>query len=110
MVFTIGIGFLISKMGAFPPQCAKGVSILSLVSSLRYSSSVQNISLPALVFYSMVSAFTPENIKAFGPMAVAAVLYMSIGASLAWLVSELLYVPADFQWGILVVSFGLKRG
>lgn len=52
----------------------------------------------------MVSAFTPENVKAFGSIAIVAVLYMSLGGTLAWVVTEFFYVPKDFQWGILVVS------
>jgi hypothetical protein len=57
----------------------------------------------------MVSAFTAENIKAFGPLAVCAVLYMFFGGALAWMVTEVLYVPQDFQWGILVVSAWARK-
>jgi len=52
----------------------------------------------------MVTAFTPDNISAFGSLAVVAVLYQAIGAFLAWLIREFFYVPTDFQWGTLVVS------
>ena len=52
----------------------------------------------------MVTAFTPDNISAFGSLAVVAILYQVVGALLAWLIREFFYVPMDFQWGILVVS------
>lgn len=52
----------------------------------------------------MVTAFTPQNISAFGSLAVITILYQTLGGVLAWITRELLYVPADFQWGILVVS------
>lgn len=72
----------------------------------------QNVSLPALIFSSVVSAFTPDNIAAFGPLAMVAILYMFIGLFMGWIVREVFYVPHDFYYGILVVrpccfSFGL---
>jgi hypothetical protein len=51
----------------------------------------------------MVSAFTPENIGAFGPLAMLAILYQVLGLSMAWIIREVFYVPMDFRWGILVV-------
>lgn len=65
---------------------------------------LQNVGLPALIFSSVVSAFTPDNIAAFGPLAMVAVLYMVIGLALGWIVREVFYVPHDFHYGILVVS------
>jgi hypothetical protein len=52
----------------------------------------------------MVTAFTPDNISAFGSLAVVAILYQSLGAFLAWVIREIFYVPIDFQWGIIVVG------
>lgn len=52
----------------------------------------------------MVTAFTPDNISAFGSLAVVAIVYQVLGVALAWCVREMLYVPTDFRWGILVVS------
>ena len=57
----------------------------------------------------MVTAFTPDNISAFGSLAIVAALYLAIGTVLAWVIRELLYVPLDFQWGILVVSATGRR-
>jgi hypothetical protein len=36
---------------------------------------------------------------------MVAILYMVIGLSLGWIVREVFYVPHDFHYGILVVSF-----
>lgn len=65
---------------------------------------IKNVGLPALVFGSMISAFTSENIKAFGPLILIAVLYMILGFICAWFVREFFFVPPDFRYGILVVS------
>ncbi len=62
------------------------------------------MSLPALIFSSIVTAFTPDNISAFGSLAMVAILYQTLGVIMAWLVREIFFVPMDFQWGILVVS------
>lgn len=68
------------------------------------STDYQHVGLPALIFSSVVSAFTPDNIAAFGPLAMVAILYMILGVGLGWIVRELFYVPRDFHYGILVVS------
>jgi len=36
---------------------------------------------------------------------MVAILYMVIGLSLGWIVREVFYVPHDFHYGILVVSY-----
>ncbi|WVQ80223.1 hypothetical protein IAT38_002328 [Cryptococcus sp. DSM 104549] len=93
MMICIAIGYVITKKGLFAPANAKGVSILSL-----------NVGLPALVFGSMISAFDTENIKAFGDLTVVAVVYMLLGLAFSYAVREFFYVPADFQYGILVLG------
>ncbi|WWD00826.1 hypothetical protein V866_007764 [Kwoniella sp. B9012] len=93
MMICIGLGIVLTKKCNFQPVNAKGVSILSL-----------NISLPLLIFGSMVSAFTPENIKAFGPLFMVAVIYQLIGLLFAVITRELFYVPKDFHHGILVLG------
>ncbi|KIR60535.1 membrane protein [Cryptococcus bacillisporus CA1873] len=93
IMICITIGFVLTKKGLFAPANAKGVNILSL-----------NVGLPALVFGSMISAFTSENIKAFGPLILIAVLYMILGFICAWFVREFFFVPPDFRYGILVMG------
>ncbi|WWC86684.1 uncharacterized protein L201_001561 [Kwoniella dendrophila CBS 6074] len=93
MMICIGFGMVLTKRMGFKPVNAKGVSILSL-----------NISLPFLIFSSMVSSFTPDNIKAFGPLLLIAVIYQLIGLVFAFITRELFYVPKDFHYGILVMG------
>ncbi|WRT64564.1 uncharacterized protein IL334_001496 [Kwoniella shivajii] len=93
MMICIGLGIVLTKRCNFQPIYAKGVSILSL-----------NISLPLLIFGSMVTAFTPENIKAFGPLAMMAIFYQFLGLVFALITREICYVPPDFQYGILVMG------
>ncbi|WWC68162.1 uncharacterized protein I206_102085 [Kwoniella pini CBS 10737] len=93
MMICIGLGVVLTKRCNFQPMNAKGVSILSL-----------NISLPLLIFGSMVSAFTSDNIKAFGPLIMVAIIYQFIGLLFALITRELFYVPKDFQHGILVMG------
>ena len=57
----------------------------------------------------MITAFNPDNISAFGSLALVAILYQVLGGALAWIVREMFYVPFDFQWGILVVSQTLYK-
>lgn len=63
----------------------------------------KNISLPAIIFASVVPSFTSSNISAFGGLTLVALIYMATGAVFGGIVKEIFYVPADFQWGILVV-------
>ncbi|OCF62002.1 hypothetical protein L486_01668 [Kwoniella mangroviensis CBS 10435] len=91
MVLCIVLGFAATKKGWLTAPGAKGLGAI-----------VVQITLPALLFSSMVTAFTPDNIKAFGPLVVVAVLYQLLGLIFAWIIRELFYVPIDFRWGILV--------
>lgn len=52
----------------------------------------------------MVSAFTPDNISAFGPLAMMAVIYQVLGLLGSLVIRELFYVPRDFRWGVLVLG------
>jgi hypothetical protein len=51
----------------------------------------------------MVSAFTPHNVAAMGPLVLVAVIYEILGLLCAFVVKEIAWVPKDFRWGILVV-------
>ncbi|OCF33836.1 membrane protein [Kwoniella heveanensis BCC8398] len=99
IIICIGIGYLLTKRCNFLPVNAKGVSIISL-----------NVSLPALVFGSMIQAFTSENIKSFGPLFMCAVIYQLLGLLFALITREFFYVPADFQYGILVLGILFNWG
>ncbi|WWD21690.1 hypothetical protein CI109_106176 [Kwoniella shandongensis] len=87
MMICITIGYVLTKRGIFAPSNAKG-----------------NVGLPALVFASMISAFTPENIKAFGPLVLVGCVYTVAGWIFAYIIRDLFYVPPDFQYGIFVMG------
>ncbi|WWC87859.1 uncharacterized protein L201_002756 [Kwoniella dendrophila CBS 6074] len=91
MVLCIMLGFFATKRGWLTAAGAKGLGAI-----------VIQVTLPALLFSSMVTAFTPENIKAFGPLVIVAVSYQLLGLIFAWFIREIFYVPIDFRWGILV--------
>nr|XP_018260066.1 uncharacterized protein I303_06983 [Kwoniella dejecticola CBS 10117]OBR82224.1 hypothetical protein I303_06983 [Kwoniella dejecticola CBS 10117] len=93
MVLCIVLGFFATKKGWLTAPGAKGLGAI-----------VIQITLPALLFSSMVSAFTPENIKAFGPLVIVAVSYQMLGLMFAWCIREIFYVPIDFRWGILLIQ------
>ena len=93
MLFTIACGFVLTKKGLFPPAASKGLSQVSM-----------NIGLPCLLFSSMVPSFNDSNISNFGPLLLIAILYQVIGLVLVLIVREVFYVPADFQWGIILLG------
>ncbi|WOO76965.1 putative transporter [Vanrija pseudolonga] len=93
MALCIVAGFITTKAGMLPPSAAKGISLVTM-----------NISLPCLIFGSMVSAFTPHNVAAMGPLVLVAVIYEILGLLCAFIVKEIAWVPKDFRWGILVMG------
>ncbi|KAL8292621.1 hypothetical protein RQP46_001233 [Phenoliferia psychrophenolica] len=93
MLLTIGCGFFLTKKGLFPPAASKGYAQVSM-----------NCGLPALLFSSMVSSFNQQNISNFGPLCMVALLCQALGLSIAVVIRELFYVPAEFQWGILLLG------
>ncbi|GHJ84613.1 hypothetical protein NliqN6_1015 [Naganishia liquefaciens] len=93
MAITIACGFALAKKGMFPAAAARGASFVAM-----------NVSLPALIFSAVVSAFSKDNIASLGPLCLNAIVYQFIGLALGWLIRECLYVPADFQWGILAAT------
>ncbi|KAL1413270.1 Protein M3 [Vanrija albida] len=93
MALCILSGFVTTKAGMLSPSATKGISLITM-----------NLCLPCLIFGSMVSAFTPQNIAAFGPLVLVAVMYEILGLLCAWVVREIAWVPKDFRWGILVMG------
>ncbi|KAJ7674015.1 auxin efflux carrier [Mycena polygramma] len=93
LIICAGCGFAITKADIFPPVAARGTGQILL-----------NITLPSLMFSKIVPAFTSQNISALGPLVLVALLYEGIGIILAWLVSQLFWVPHRFRWGILVAG------
>ena len=77
----------------FPPEAAKSASLITM-----------NLALPALIFSSIVPAFTPANISAIGPLALLAIVHILIGLLCGVAVREVCYVPRNFWQGIVVAS------
>lgn len=63
-----------------------------------------NIALPALIFASIVPAFTPSNVSAIGPLALVALVYVVLGAVFGYIIREVCYVPRNFWQGIIVAT------
>ncbi|KAJ7474875.1 auxin efflux carrier transmembrane protein [Mycena latifolia] len=93
LIICAGCGFAITKADIFPPVAARGTGQILL-----------NITLPSLMFSKIVPAFTSQNISALGPLVLVALIYEGMGIVLAWLVSQVFWVPHRFRWGILVAG------
>jgi len=63
-----------------------------------------NLALPALIFSSIVPAFTPANAFAIGPLALLATMYILTGLLCGLVIREVCYVPRNFWQGIVVAS------
>ena len=90
---TILLGYVFARKGVFPQAAAKGTSAITM-----------NLALPALIFASIVPAFTPANISAIGPLALLATVYILIGLLCGLVIREVCYVPRNFWQGIVVAS------
>lgn len=77
----------------FPQAAAKGASFITM-----------NLALPALIFSSIVPAFTPSNAFAIGPLALLAFMYILTGLLCGLVIREVCHVPRNFWQGIVVAS------
>ncbi|KAF9021484.1 auxin efflux carrier [Hymenopellis radicata] len=91
MFITIFLGFWLSRRGLFPPSASRGASQVAM-----------NISLPGLIFSSVVPAFTSDNVSAMGPLFLQAFFYMGCGCIFGIIIREVCYVPRNFWQGIIV--------
>ncbi|KAL1746503.1 auxin efflux carrier [Schizophyllum fasciatum] len=85
------LGFVVSKKGMFTPAASRGLSQVML-----------NVSLPGLIFSSIVPSFNNSNISAMGPLALLAIVYQVLGFISGLVIREVCYVPRNFWQGILV--------
>ena len=90
---TILLGYIFARKGMFPQAAAKGASSVTL-----------DLALPALIFSSIVPAFTAENVSEIGPLALLATVYILIGLLCGLVIREVCYVPRNFWQGIVVAS------
>ncbi|OCH94479.1 auxin efflux carrier [Obba rivulosa] len=91
--FTIFFGWLLANRGMFPPVASRGASHVAM-----------SVALPALIFSSVVPAFTPSNVSVLGPMFLLSFLYQGLGCLLGILIREVCYVPRNFWQGIVLVT------
>ncbi|KAF9267797.1 auxin efflux carrier [Marasmius fiardii PR-910] len=91
--FTVGFGYLVARKGLFPPAASRGASQITM-----------NVSLPCLIFSSMVPAFNNQNISAIGPLLLIAAIYLILGFLGGVVIREWMYVPRNFWQGIVVLG------
>lgn len=77
----------------FPQAAAKGASSVTI-----------NLAIPALLFSSIVPAFTTANVSAIGPLVLLATVYILIGLLFGLVIREVFYVPRNFWQGVVVAS------
>ncbi|KAI0650860.1 auxin efflux carrier [Trametes meyenii] len=90
---SIFCGYIIARMGLFPPAASQGASQVTM-----------NVSLPALIFANIVPAFTPSNVGAIGPLFLIAFFYQAFGFVAGLIIREFCYVPRNFWQGIIVLT------
>ncbi|KAE9390136.1 hypothetical protein BT96DRAFT_865823 [Gymnopus androsaceus JB14] len=90
---TIFIGYIITRIGIFPPAASRGASQVSM-----------NVGLPCLIFANIVPAFTPSNISAIGPLMLLAIIYIFIGFASGLIIREICFVPRNFWQGIIICT------
>ncbi|KAI0832851.1 auxin efflux carrier [Trametes gibbosa] len=86
-------GYVLARMGLFPPAASRGASQVTM-----------NLSLPALIFANIIPAFTPSNVSAIGPLFLIAFFYQAFGFVAGLIILEFCYVPRNFWQGILVLT------
>ncbi|KAI0774726.1 auxin efflux carrier [Trametes elegans] len=90
---SIFCGYILARMGLFPPAASRGASQVTM-----------NVSLPALIFANIIPAFTPSNVSAIGPLFLIAFFYEAFGFLAGLIIREFCYVPRNFWQGILVLT------
>lgn len=56
------------------------------------------------MFSKIVPAFTPDNVKALGPLILVAIVYEGLGILFAWIIKQFFWVPHRFRYGILMAG------
>ena len=85
------VGYCFARKDLFPQAATRGASQVAI-----------NLSLPPLIFSSIVPAFTKENVSAIGPTFLIAMVYGTLGLLFGLIIREVCYVPRNFWQGIIV--------
>ncbi|KAH9069634.1 auxin efflux carrier [Lactarius deliciosus] len=90
---SVGAGFALTKADLFSIEAARGVAQIVL-----------NISMPCLLFSSIIPSFNPQNIGSLAPLTVVGLLYGVVGGAMAWIIKQFFWVPHRFRYGILAAG------
>ncbi|KAG1817858.1 auxin efflux carrier [Suillus variegatus] len=63
-----------------------------------------NVTIPSLMFSTIIPSFHSSNMAELGPLVIIAVMNMLIGMTLSWIIKQLFWVPHRFRYGILMVG------
>ncbi|KAF9786456.1 hypothetical protein BJ322DRAFT_1108306 [Thelephora terrestris] len=83
----MSVGYYSARKNLFP----RGVSHIAI-----------NLSLPPLIFSSIVPAFTKNNVSAIWPTFLIALIYAILGLFFGLIIREVCYVPRNLWQGIVV--------
>ena len=64
----------------------------------------QNISMPCLLSSRIIPSLNSQNIGSLAPLTVVGVLYGVAGATMAWIIKQLFWVPHRFRYGIFAAG------
>lgn len=93
MFLCVACGFGITKAG-----------LLSAMASIGMGQVIINITIPSLMFSTIIPSFHSSNMAELGPLVIIAVMNMLIGITLSWIIKQLFWVPHRFRYGILMVG------
>ncbi|KAK4052383.1 Protein M3 [Microbotryomycetes sp. JL201] len=93
------MGFWMSRSGLLPPAGSRAASQIIL-----------NVTLPSLLFAKILPSFTPDNVKAIGPIVLVDIFYMVLSGLFALLIRLCLPVPRNFRWGLFAASMWSNQG
>ncbi|KDQ17492.1 hypothetical protein BOTBODRAFT_155504 [Botryobasidium botryosum FD-172 SS1] len=99
MILSTSFGFILTRCDLFPVIAAKGAGQVLL-----------NVTMPSLLFSKIVPAFTPQNVKALGPLLLVGILYQALGLAQAWIIRQFFWVPRRFHYGILAAGIWSNWG
>ena len=85
------VGYYFARKDLFPQVATRGASQIAI-----------NLSLPPLIFSSIVPAFTKDNVSAIWPTFLIALIYAIFGLLFGLIIREVCYVPRNFWQGIVV--------
>ncbi|KAG1816976.1 auxin efflux carrier [Suillus variegatus] len=93
MFLCLACGFGITKAGLLSAMASRGMAQV-----------IMNVTIPSLMFSTIIPSFHSSNMAELGPLVIIAVIYMLIGVTLSWIIKQLFWVPHRFRYGILMAG------